>query len=205
MTLSEKEIKLFPFRPSIRTPFFEKYPQLKNTPAFVNYKGTCSFDKIFCYVILIYTHGTPLMQIVDHNDRKRTAAEMSGFTLLTQKYRDAVMGLDPEVNAVIIAYLRMQKSFKWSKLCGFIDSFYHQLAKLQAGETDSEKTKDLLANITTTEREIEKVMTEFVNFDPSESLKDSIKQTVEDDRIMGLRPEAMAVALAEGSPEILAE
>lgn len=192
MELTDKDKTQLPFYPSVASDYLEKYPQLKKVQEFVKYKGNYPFTKIFTYVILYYSKNTPLMQIADHNDRKRVAAEMSDFSLKTDKYIDAIMARDKEVNKVIMAYLRMQKSFAWSKLCGFIDSFYHQLARLQAGETDQEKTKDLLSNISKTEEEIEKTLAVFLNGDPNPSIRDVVLTRVEEDRVLSLRPEEQA-------------
>ena len=166
-------------------------------PDIANFKGelgdgrAIDFNKLFTYIILYYTKGTPLMRITDHNDRKLAAAEYCGFQLQTKKYMDAVMAKDKDVNKVIIAYLRLQRSFAWSKLCGFIDSFYHQLAKLQGGETDKDKTKDILANISTTEEEIEKTMDQFVNYDPNKLLSLAVLSAVDEESVMKMRPEAL--------------
>ena len=197
LKLSEKEQKSFPFFPNPLSDYRKKYPELMAIPDIANFKGelgdgrAIDFNKLFTYIILYYTKGTPLMRITDHNDRKLAAAEYCGFQLQTKKYMDAVMAKDKDVNKVIIAYLRLQRSFAWSKLCGFIDSFYHQLAKLQGGETDKDKTKDILANISTTEEEIEKTMDQFVNYDPNKLLSLAVLSAVDEESVMKMRPEAL--------------
>lgn len=197
LKLSEKEQKSFPFFPNPLADYRKKYPELMSIPDIANFKGelgdgrAIDFNKLFTYIILYYTKGTPLMRITDHNDRKLAAAEYCGFQLQTKKYMDAVMAKDKDVNKVIIAYLRLQRSFAWSKLCGFIDSFYHQLAKLQGGETDKDKTKDILANISTTEEEIEKTMDQFVNYDPNKLLSLAVLSAVDEESVMKMRPEAL--------------
>lgn len=197
LKLSEKELKSFPFYPTTRMEYRKKYPELRAIPDIANFKGELEdgrqvdFEKIFTYIILYYTKGTPLMKITDHNERKLAAAEYCGFQLQTKKYLDAVMAKDKGVNKIIIAYLRLQRSFAWSKLCGFIDSFYHQLAKLQGGETDKDKTKDILANISTTEEEIEKTMDQFVNYDPNKLLSLAVLKSVDEESIAKMRPEAL--------------
>lgn len=149
------------------------------------------FDKIFTYIILYYTKGTPLLKITDPNDRKLAAAEYCGFQLQTKKYLDVVQARDKDVNKIIIAYLRMQRSFTWSKLCSFVDSFYHQTARLQGGEVDQEKTKDLLVTIAKTEDEIEKTMDKFKNYDPNKALDVAVLEAVDADSVLKLRPEAL--------------
>lgn len=197
LTLSEKELKSFPFYPSTRVEYRKKYPELMEIPDIANFTGTLKdgrqvdFEKIFTYIILYYTKGTPLMKITDHNDRKLAAAEYCGFQLQTKKYLDVVMAKDKDVNKIIIAYLRMQRSFTWSKLCGFVDSFYHQLARLQGGETDQEKTKDLLSNIAKTEDEIEKTMDKFKNHDPNKVLDIAVLSAIDAESVLKLRPEAL--------------
>ena len=167
------------------------WPEIAGFKGYIKDERPLNFDKIFTYIILYYTKGTPLMKITDHNDRKLAAAEYCDFKLQTSKYADAVMARDKEVNKLIIAYLRSQRSFAWSKLCGFVDSFYHQLAKLQGGETDKDKTKDILANISTTEDEIERTMDQFLNCDHNPLLRAEILGVVDEESIMNLRPEAL--------------
>ena len=197
LKLSDKEQRFFPFFPNPGCNYRKKYPELMAIPEIANFEDKLEdgrqidFDRIFTYIILYYTKGTPLMRITDHNDRKLAAAEYCGFQLQTKKYMDAVMAKDKGVNKIIIAYLRLQRSFAWSKLCGFIDSFYHQLAKLQGGETDKDKTKDILANISTTEEEIEKTMDQFINYDPNKLLSVAVLSAVDEESVMKLRPEAL--------------
>lgn len=200
MEFTEKELSRLPFRVIGDVDYFAEYPALRNYKVFsdeVLNSLEVPFDNLFKYIVLLYTPNTPLLNITDHNKRKAIALQMAEIDPV--KNIDIVACRNALSNLVIMAYLRMMKSHRWTKLCVFTDAYYNQCAKLQAGLIEpGERTKELKGNINDLEADIEQMTNEYINYDPSRGLKDAVVQAVEDEH-NELLPETIASMIAEGS------
>ena len=185
--------------------YIAQYPQLKNKPEFSEHiRGRLSkptdsklapleFNDVFRYVILLYSVNSPLLQIGDFKERKEQAAGIAGLEV------EELIN-NPCLNAIIIGYIRMQRSPKWGKLFMYNEALYNQGEKLINGTTEpGEKTKNLVENIDDLELRIEKLISELTQGDPDESLTDDILHTMELDRLPSeFKPENVARALVDG-------
>lgn len=196
MNIADKEFFKLPFRVNGDIDYKNEYPSLQKIPEF-SLDIKLPFDVVFKYIVLYYSNGTPLMNISNPNERKGTAADLAGFDITVKSVQEMLSGKNEAVNQMIISYLRLQKSHKWSKLIIFIDAYYNQLSKLQSGEISGEKTKEILVNVNTLETNIDSLTSDLLNEDRSPYVADTLFQSVEDTRL-GLRPEEVAEAISEG-------
>lgn len=175
-------------------PVFEQYPYFKHD---------CSipYDKALALIIKIYSVGSPI--ITKHNLAKVDAAEQLGFKVkngnVTEKeVADCLNAKDSVFNQYVIAYCRLQRNAKWSRLVTYIDGYYDRLEKFRNGYGENEKeenSKNLLLVIDQLEEKIETATKEFLNYDVD--LKDELLKSVERDSL-GLSPEEIAEKIASG-------
>lgn len=196
MNFIKKDFDKLPFDIESGVDYLTQYPQLKKTPEFSAQSRNelpLPFDDVFRYIILLYSSTSPLLQITDQGERKRTAAMLCNIDL------DLLLN-NKSVNRILIGFLRIQKDTKFSKLIVFYEAYYNQSQKLLNDDTVSgERTEKIIANIESLEHKIEATIAEITAGDDSLGLKKDIIQTLEDLRPSEeLRPEAVAKKLAAG-------
>lgn len=197
MKLTDKEFLKLPFRVDEDVDYLTTYPPLKQHLPFVTETGI-DFNTLFRYVVIFYSPKTPVLEVSNVNERRGTAATLAGLDTKSQDVKDALFGKNQSVNAIILEYLRMQKSDDFAALCVYRDAYYSQLSKLQNGDVETgEKTKDLLKNLTDIKDRIDILTQELLNKDNSPYLIDAVFQATEDERL-GLTPEDIALAMADG-------
>jgi hypothetical protein len=177
---------------------FEKYPAFALYPQF---RADCGLplDKAIALIVQIYT---PVKEDISELwVIKKKAAENLGY-----KFKDNVCtndvvqaclkGTNHKFNAMVIGYLRMSKSPKFSRLVTYIDTLYQKELDLKSGE-DNEKTKDIIFVIDQLDSRIESITREILNGDTNEDMTVSLLNEVE--RVsLGLRPEDIAEKMANG-------
>ena len=199
MEFREDELNRLPFNVIGNVDYIAEYPTLQNYPEFSDEllnELKLPFNNLFKYFVLLYSQNTPLLNIKDYNQRKSVALTLAVIDPLINL--DIVMGRNPVANWILIAFFRMTKNNKWSKFCVFQDAYYNQLAKLQSGTVEpGERTKELMYNINTLESQIDEMLTDLMNQDRSQKLREDVFQAVEDAR-NNLRPEYIAQRIKEG-------
>ena len=198
MNLSELDRRKFPFPIEGTINYRKNYQDLQHYPEFMNYpdkEAGINFNIAFRYVMLIYTPNTPLLSIAEYPERRLAAAQLS---LINQKhYKELFSSGNSYVNQIIIAYVRMMKNPKWTKMCVFMDAYYNQLSKLQSGNTEAgERTNNLLDNINKIEKNIEDLTNELLNSDHTLRLVDDLYQRIEQERLY--TPEEIAQSIFDG-------
>jgi hypothetical protein len=157
------------------------------------------FDNFFKYVVLIYTTNTPLLQVKDYKEQRMSALELAGLDFASDDIQAILMGKNDAANGIILCYLQMMKSFKWTKLCGFRDAFYIQWEKIVSGKTKpGEQMGDLIKSIKEIEQDIDTLVDDFLNHDKNIELVDFVLQAVEDVK-NDIRPEYIADQLHQGN------
>lgn len=121
---------------------------------------------LLTYIVLMYDHQSPLWREVRSLPaRKGVAMELAGFKTdkngRFEKYIEMVLeGRQPPVNSMIIKYLSLLNSPKWSQLIAFENLYYMELAKVQAGKYG--KTGDIIKSLDSLSSSIEKLTEEIV-------------------------------------------
>lgn len=197
MEFKESELNKLPFPVIGDINFRKQFPSLNDVEEFRNVETlNVSFDEVFKYIVLLYTPNTPLLSIKDYPQRKVIAMEIAGMD--PEENVNVMDCSDSRINYLIIAYLRMTKSIKWSKLCVYQDAYYNQLLKLQSGKTEAgERTKDLRENIDDFGTIIDVLITDLVNGDWAPKLKMDVVQAINDLK-NELRPEYIARQMMDG-------
>jgi hypothetical protein len=182
---------------------FKAYPILERYPAF-KAEFEMPFPRVFELVVLLYSIGSPLL--VRHDTRKAEAAEYFGHTVvdgeIQNKYLSELLSCENEkFNDMVVAYCRLQKNAKFSKMVTFMDAYYAVLPKIRMGGTDKQKMKELLESATTLENEIDYLVNDFLNQDNVAALKDKVFEEIEIVSL-GLRPEDIAEKLENGEEPV---
>jgi len=195
MDLSNEELLKLPYKVSGNIDYLKTYPELFRLPEFseTNRSLVNNFNATMKYIILMYSYKTPLMNLPDYFKRREYAKEFS-------KVRE-----DDIANAtsLIIGYLRMTKSHKWSLFCVLNDSFYNIAGRLQADRTESgERSGALRTNLKGTQEDIETLYNELLNDDPNVKIREAIIESAEEYRILDFRPEMIAMNKENGEPPL---
>lgn len=199
MDFRESDLKKLPFEVIGDIRYLEKYPSLLDIPEFKE-EIVCNlpvdFDSLFKYFVLLYSPGTPLLNIKDFPQRKQTALEISGML------RDPDMfQFDKETNLaymLMMAYLKMMNNNKWAKLSVYQSSYYNLMLRLQSGKTEAgERTKNLIENIDSLQVKIDELITDLANGDYSPKVTTNVLQSIEDVK-NELLPETIARKILNG-------
>ena len=179
----------------------EKYPILSKYPEFsikIKY-----FNRILKYISLIYDANSPL-HIINHiPTRKAEAMTLAGFDknhngMFSEECENIMKCSVPEVVAMIMRYIRIQKNADFAQLVIFDESYHKQLEKMLTDDvTNSEKTKDFITNVSTLKREINTLRSALLNNDNNKNLDDALSEEIEEEQLL-IRPELVAKALKDG-------
>lgn len=172
----------------------EYFPDF-NHPIYLN-ELPIAKGKAIALIVLLYSKNGMLLEYKDTLTAKIKAAEQLGYVILNRKIvnedvNKLLFGGSISFTSMIVEYLRHQHSLEHAEICIYLESYFTQLEKLGNGDTDLEKTKDLLLNIETIKVRVNKLLLEYSNGDSSKSLKQGILEGIEDDRLE-LTPEAIA-------------
>ena len=181
----------------------EAFPVLQRYDAFKN-ELRIALPRAFELIVLLYSVNSPL--IVRHDTAKAEAAEYFGYRVVDNEIKDKIVdsmlhGEDPFFNDMIVAYCRLQKNAKFSKMVAYMDSLYANITALRNGGTDKEKTKEIMLNIDKLEKDVDSMVSEFLNYDNNLGLKDKVFDEIEN-MSLGIRPEEIAEKLEAGEDPV---
>lgn len=154
--------------------------------------------KVVRYIVLCYDKHSPLvLNIPDINKRKVKACDVSAINIRKDnkdsKYAiDMINGNCPEVNAMIIRYIRGFHSELYSQYVAVQEAYYKELLKLQDGEV---KSMNLLTSI---EDRLTSLRDRMFAQDHAQSLAKDFNKYIDEEELM-LRPEDIAEMLANES------
>ncbi len=115
MKLEDKIFEKLPYRVDGKVNYLKEYPELKKIPEFSLETGF-DFNKIFRWVVLIFSQETPLLEIKNQVERKIRAAQEVGFNTEKEPVKLFLSCQNNAINSIIIAYLRRQKNKKYAML-----------------------------------------------------------------------------------------
>lgn len=106
------------------------------------------------YIIYAFDRNSPLHSIPDVLQRRKKAVELAGFKLnsrgnYSKEVEDIIFSQNELVNHLIIQFCVgvMKSSEDWMSYMVYQEAFRKQNEKLLNGDTDNEKTKDIIVNI----------------------------------------------------------
>lgn len=107
-------------------------------------------DNVAKYVILMYDMESPLRkEYTKLRERKAVAAQYAGFNLsrknehFPKQIEQMLIGNIPEINVMIVKYLKLFNDPDFSALAGYLELFDVNVAELLKGASDTEKHKPL--------------------------------------------------------------
>jgi len=191
---AENEFKDMMFDVSVVQPpkhVITAYPRLRKIKEFKTKFTRLNKDKVVRYIMLLYDKNTPFR--IKFNDvliRKVEAAKGAGWEIVDQGlfHEDVerlLRGENKQVNSMIVAFVRLHRNFKYSYLIALEETFYRFLLEIIIGETKN------LAQMKSTQSELEEEVTELINQDKNPQLKQELLRYVEESRL-NLRPEDIA-------------
>ena len=105
---------------------------------------------------------------------------------------------NPIVNAKIVEFVRIHRSFKYSYLVAIENSYYTIILEVMSGIT--KRTSELKG----IQEDLENTLIEMLNEDNNPYIKEAVLRYMEDERLM-LNPESIALKLLNGEHPITAE
>lgn len=196
---------------SWKTDILKAYPELRRHKEFDPklYKTMrLSHDKIFRYVLLVYTRNILFESIPSMVNRKREAALLAGFepnsdTDTFSPDIERVLTCENQlVNKLIVLVIRLNKDSLWQQYCAFEEARANQIYKMIGGvdSKDKEQTSTLMDNIKKLSNHIDEIQADLLNQDEQLDLLELLYQGAVSENL-GLRPEDIAQARKDGSLE----
>lgn len=177
---------------------FKEISEFKHYPEYYKSTGILPKYKILRYIVLCYDRNSPLVQnIPEINKRKVKACEISQINIKNSKAKGYDEALDivncnnPEVNDMIVRYVRGFYSEKYSQYLVFQDAYYRELYKVQSGDVKS------LNLITDIEDRISVLRDSIFSQDSSVNLINDFNRYIDEEELK-LRPEDIAEMLKNG-------
>jgi hypothetical protein len=159
-------------------------------------KTQVPIHKVIRYIVLCYDKNSPLvLNIPDINKRKVKACEISTINIRKaskdSEYAIKMINGDiPEVNAMIIRYVRGFYSELYSQYVAVQEAYYKELFRLQNGDV---KNMTLLNGI---EERLTSLKDKMFAQDHSKTLAKDFNKYIDEEELM-LRPEDIAEMLAK--------
>ena len=168
-------------------PVFTKYEEFKADPG-------VDFDTLIKYIVLAFDINTPLRHTYnDVYEMRVKAAQIAGFKVKNGKFDKDVEAIlvcnNPVTNRMIMRYVVMIDNEDYATLVAFTEALRKQQEKILAGDTDKEKTKDLIENINNLKNSIKELKESLIG--DSQDLKRTLYEFVESN-VLGILPEEVA-------------
>lgn len=177
----------------------EKYPSLKKYKEFS--VKIPNFNKVLKYISLAYDGNSPMQVINSIPTRKIECLLSAGFTKndngkFTEQCEGILKCSDPQIVAMIMRYIRMQKNPDFAQLVVYQEAYHNQLTKMLTDDINIEKTKEIRANINGLREDISNLTASLLNQDTNRNLEVSLYDELEEEELI-IRPENMSKALKE--------
>lgn len=203
-----KRLLLNPYGRNKDADIFRLFPILGKYDAFLADTAPMNRNHVIRYVIFTFDKNTPLHNIDDLIEKRMRGALLAGFTTgeknkFSHDVENMIRSKNPTVNAMIIQYLIIQSSEDFMVLTAYEESLRLQMEKLIKGDVDSEKTKELIANVETLRTNIKSIKSSILvkNDDP---FLDRDIYTFSEVKKLRISPEDYAV-LFDPSEEVIEE
>ena len=184
---------------------FKVYPRLKTYKIFRRSPGPdLDNDMVMLYIFCLYDKNTPYRsKYIDILQRKIEVAHDVGFStgkngLFDEAVEKFMKGQNSLVNAKIVEFVRMHRSFKYSYLVAIENSYYSIMRDVMDGKTKR------VAELKDIQEEMEDTLIQLLNEDDNPYIRDTVLRYMEEERT-GLQPEEIALKLAKNEPPITFE
>lgn len=181
---------------------FKTYPELKKYKIFQKSPGeTIDNNLVMLWIICMYDKNTPYRQkYKDVLQRKIEAAHDVGFNttgtgIFEDPIEDFMKGKNPIVNAKIVEFVRIHRSFKYAYLVSIENLYYNIMLEVMEGGTKR------LKELKEIQTDLEDTLTEMLNEDNNPHVKETVLRYMEDERLL-LRPEDIALKLQKGEQPV---
>jgi len=181
----------------------KEFPELQKYPEFtaiLDKEIEPHKDRIIKYIVFMYDRNTPLTEIDDWNKRKIHAIRLAGSRPNKEGYfsgwvRNMLIGRNPEVNAMIIRYCRLQHPRIYGLLVAGNESYYNLLLDITSNESEK-KDKDLFMKAEKMNKKLDAMTNELLNEAPDPELEKDLFRFIEEENIKHVRltPEYMSKA-----------
>jgi hypothetical protein len=205
---NDREFKEMIFNPA-KVPddvsVFKVYPELKKYKIFQKSPGeTIDNNLVMLWIMCMYDKRTPYrLKYKDVLQRKIEAAHDVGFKttdkgIFEDPVEDFMKCKNPIVNAKIVEFVRMHRSFKYSYLVAIENSYYTIILEVMSGVT--KRTSELKG----IQEDLENTLIEMLNEDNNPYIKGAVLRYMEDERLQ-LRPESVALKLLNNEHPVTPE
>jgi hypothetical protein len=171
----------------------------KDIPVFKNYKGDDK-ERLFQWVVLMYDMRSPTRRTINqYYLRKAYCANLVGFRVnketntFKESIEKALIGLDEDVNKLVVAYIASFNSPEYTQLCGFLAMQYQVMMDIVKGQAD-ERTSKNLTLITETITKLTRMIYGSGEVDEIQQARKAIYAQAGED-LRKLRPEAIVEML----------
>jgi hypothetical protein len=153
------------------------------------------FDTLIKYIVLAFDINSPVRYTYnDMYEQRVKAAQIAGFKVskggkFAKEVEDILMCENPSVNRMIIRYVAMMNNEDYATFVAFSEALRKQQEKILAGDVDQEKTKEMIANISTLKNSIKELKELLIG--DSNDLQRTLYEFVESN-ILGILPEEVA-------------
>lgn len=174
-----------------------EFPILKKHSEFQAYVEV-PFNKMIRYIVLAFDLHSPLRSAYkDINEQRHKAALIAGFGL--NKYNKFELPVEnmvlcgvPEINRMIIRYVSMISNEDFSTYITFTEALRKQQERLFTGDVENEKSRELIANITTLKQAVKDLKEDLLGTKDDDKLNRALYDFVESD-VLGITPEEVAI------------
>jgi len=154
-------------------------------------------NKTFRWIAYMYDKESPFREkIQDANKRKveiaRYVKMFSDPKIVEEWVMKILNGTNPDVNTMVIAYIRMHRHPKYALTVGLENQFYSSLEKVSSGSNQK-------IALTSIQQDLENAMTELLNGDHNPNMHNALFAYMEEERLANFSPEGVAMAIESGT------
>lgn len=180
-------------------PILKKFPHIFVAPIFHAPLKKLLMNQVLRYIVAVYDSNGLITRIPDVVKRRQKALEISGFKRTKEgTYPEEVMamieGKNEAVNEMILQYLKLHRSPKYSVLMALDNAFYTLIAKTLSGVSIEKKEVDAMRVM---EKELSERTIEFLGGDDNKKMLEKVYQWLAEDSL-GITPEDVAFKRQQG-------
>lgn len=175
------------------------FPQVFFAPIFSSPLKKLLTNQVLRYIVAVYDSNGLITRIPDVVKRRQKALELAGFKRdkegnYPEVIHEMIEGKVEGVNEMIIQYLKLHKSPKYSFLMALDNAFYTLIAKTLSGASIEKKEVDAMR---TMEKELTDRTIEFLGGDDNKKMLEKVYQWLAEDSL-GITPEDIAFRRQQG-------
>lgn len=177
----------------------KSFPQVFYAPIFSTPLKKLLTNQVIRYIVAVYDSNGLMTRIPDVMKRRQKAIEIAGFKRTPEGHYPEVIqemleGKIEGVNEMIVQYLKLHKSPKYSFLMALDNAFYTLIAKTLSGASIDQKEVNAMR---TMEKELTERTIEFLGGDDNKRTLEKVYQWLAEDSL-GITPEDIAFRRQQG-------